>query len=361
MSTKKLKLFINVFTVVALAFLIFVSRGQIAEAFSQLADLSLWLLILQLPLQFLSYAAVAHMYYSYLRNLGKLNQLGLKDMYKTSLELNFVNSVFPSGGVSGFSYLSLRLKPFGISVATSTLSQVVRFVLTFVSFLLVLGLGLLLLAIGNQVSNLIILFSGSFFFLVVSGLFLGLYIISAEGRIKAFVAFIPKSLNYVFEKLLHKKDHKCMINVVKIENIFAELHRDYVDMSSDIRCLKGPFIYALLTNIFELATIYVVYIAFGSFINPGALILAYAVANFAGLIAILPGGIGVYESLMVAVLSATGVPQGLAISATLVYRVINLLVFVPIGLVLYQMALLKGGLDKTSVGAKVRHDEAVHD
>ena len=86
-------------------------------------------------------------------------------------------------------------------------------------------------------------------------------------------------------------------------------------------------------------TIYVVYIAFGSLINPGALILAYAVANFAGLVAILPGGVGIYEGLMTATMASAGVDKVLALSATVVYRVLNMLYGLPIGYYLYQRAL----------------------
>ncbi len=38
------------------------------------------------------------------------NKLSYKFLYKTSLELNFVNHVFPSGGVTGISYFGVRLR-----------------------------------------------------------------------------------------------------------------------------------------------------------------------------------------------------------------------------------------------------------
>lgn len=107
--------------------------------------------------------------------------------------------------------------------------------------------------------------------------------------------------------------------------------------------MRRPFFYSMLANVTELATIYVVYIAYGQFVNPGAIIIAYAIANFAGLIAVLPGGIGVYEGLMTAVLVSAGVPAGLAISVTIMYRVINMLLSLPIGYFYYNKALLAMG------------------
>jgi putative heme transporter len=85
--------------------------------------------------------------------------------------------------------------------------------------------------------------------------------------------------------------------------------------------------------------VYVVYVAFGHWVNPGAVIIAYAVASFAGLLSILPGGIGVYETLMISVLAAAGVPASLSIPVTIMYRIVNTLLQIIPGYIYYQKAL----------------------
>ena len=92
-------------------------------------------------------------------------------------------------------------------------------------------------------------------------------------------------------------------------------------------------------NLTEVMAVYVVYIAFGKFVNFGAVILAYAIANAAGLISVLPGGVGVYEALMTAVLASTGVPAGVSLPVTVMYRVLNTLLQLPPGYYLYQRNL----------------------
>ena len=82
-----------------------------------------------------------------------------------------------------------------------------------------------------------------------------------------------------------------------------------------------------------------VYIAFGHWVNLGAVILAYAVANFAGFISVLPGGIGVYEALMTAVLAISGIPASLSIPVVIMYRVLNTLIQVPPGYYFYHRRL----------------------
>ena len=98
----------------------------------------------------------------------------------------------------------------------------------------------------------------------------------------------------------------------------------------------------MAANITEIAALYVVYIAFGDYVNIGAVILAYAVANFAGLISVLPAGIGIYEGLMTAVLVATGIPAGLSISVTIMFRIVTMFIQLPPGYYFYQKALRQG-------------------
>ncbi len=126
----KFKIVVNIITLIAFVVLIYLSRNQIQETLTQLPDIAWWFLVLQIPVQLVSYLAIAHLYYSYFQSIANVGQLKIKEMYQIALELQFVNNIFPSGGMSGFSYLSLRLRPLGINFATSTLSQSLRFVLS---------------------------------------------------------------------------------------------------------------------------------------------------------------------------------------------------------------------------------------
>ena len=69
------------------------------------------------------------------------------------------------------------------------------------------------------------------------------------------------------------------------------------------------------------------------------MIIAYAIANFAGMVSVLPGGIGIYEALMTGVLAAGGVPPAISLPVTVMYRVVNMSVQLPPGYFLYHRAL----------------------
>jgi putative heme transporter len=333
------KLILNVVTFLLLGLAIYLVRKDIGKALQDLGRINAIALILIIPLQLQNYAAYANLYQEFLRILG--SKQTFKRMYEVALELNFVNHVFPSGGVSGFSYFAARLKPYGVTTAQATLTQTMRFVLTFATYILFLFVGLFMLALGGNASNMTILITCSMAFLTVFVIIAGTYIVSSEARIKTFSQSLTKLVNKVIQVVRPK--HPETISLKWVDKVFKEMHENYVILKEKLPELKRPLFYSFLANLTELATIYVVYIAYGQFVNPGAVIIAYALANFAGLIAVLPAGIGVYEGLMSLVLVSAGVPAGLSISVTVMYRVLTMLTTVPIGYYFYHRAISKLG------------------
>lgn len=338
MNIKSVKVWLNIVTFVALAVLVIASRGQIIDAFKKLADLNYFWLLMILPLQALNYISVAKYYQTYLRNLEV--DLRLRPLIKIALEMNFVNNVFPSGGVSGFGYFGVRMKSLGVPASKATLTQVMRHTLTFLSFILYMFLAIFFVTFVGEASRFIVLVSSTVITLILVGTVFLVYIISSANRVRKFTAFLPRAVNYFGRRVLRGRIPR--INVERIENLFEQLHHDYLGIHRDWRLLKRPFFWTVMMNMTELLTITVVYFAFGETVNFGAVIIAYAVANIAGLVAVLPGGVGIYEGLMTGVLASAGIPKALALSTTVVYRALNMAIFLPIGFVLYQINLRHG-------------------
>lgn len=334
-KNKRWKLILNLVTVAALVILCYLIRHEIAQTIENVQRVNIYALALILPLQVINYLAYARLYTNLFGLLG--NKTSNKEMFKVALELNMINHIFPSGGVSGFSYFSVRLKRLGISTGKSTLVQTMKFVLLFVTFEIVLAFGLLFLAIGGQASNMTILVASSlatFLFTATAG---AAFLIGSETRINSFFTYVTQTVN----KLIHlvRRKHPETISVERVQKTFKELHENYIILKSDYRKLFKPAAFALTANITEVLSLYVVYIAFDQWVNPGAVILAYAIANFAGLISVLPGGIGIYEAIMTAVLVTAGVPASVSIPITIMYRVLNTAIQVIPGYYFYHKAL----------------------
>lgn len=331
----RLKMFFTWFTILAMVTLAYILREQIAETIQNLGKVNTWVLLLLLPLHVASYYSQGKLYQGILRALGE--RFRTKSMYRLTLELNFINNVFPSGGVSGFSYLPLRLKEEKVSAGKATLVQLMRFMLIFSGFQVLLLVGVFMLAVHGDVNNLTILAASSLTTLLLVGSTLLIYIIGNKSRIKAFFTFVTQVLNFIIHIVRPK--HPETINISRAQEAFIELHENYLKIRRNVSQLKRPFLFGLAFSVFEVMSIYVVYIAFGELINPGAIILAYAIANFAGIISVLPGGIGIYEALMTGVLVAAGVPASLSLPVTIMYRVLNMAIALPQGGFLYYRAL----------------------
>lgn len=330
------------FTLVALGLLVYFLRDEISQTFSNLANVHIWILSFMIVWQVINYHSYTKLYLDQFAIIGE--KLPYKPVYKIMLELNFVNHVLPSAGVSGFSYFTVRMRSLGVSSAKSTLVQMMRFVTTFISFQVLLFAGLFILAVNGKANDLTILVASSLATLIFVGTMLMAYIVGSKKRIDAFLTQLTRFLNRIIQLLRPK--HPETINIAAARRSFLELHENYVILTKDYSKLKMPLFWAFIANVTEIATIYTVYLAFGEPVNVGAVILAYAVANFAGLISVLPGGIGVYEALMTAVLATAGVPAALSIPVTIMYRVLSLIIQLPPGYYFYHKALNGGEQNK---------------
>ena len=336
-GNRKWRLILTIGTLVALALLVFFLRDQIYETITTIDDVNGYALLFIIFWQIVNYHTYAKLYQGLFGILGTKIKYG--SAYKVSLELTFVNHVFPSAGVSGFSYFGLRMKQLGASPAQSTLVQTMRFVTVFISFQALLLIGILALAINGKASNLVIFIATALGTLLVVGTLLITYIIGNRRRIDTFFTTLTVWLNRLLRIVRPK--HPETINIAAAQALFLELHENYKIIKKDYSKLKMPLVYAFFSSATEIATVYTVFIAFGEYVNIGAIIIAYAIANFAGLISVLPGGIGVYEALMTTVLVAVGVPLSKSIPIIIMYRVLSMAIQLPIGYYFYHKAIYR--------------------
>lgn len=343
------KLIINIITIVALVLLVFFIRSEIVATFENLRHVDSWTLLLLIPIEIWNYDAQARLYKDLFVVVG--NTVSYKILYKVSLELNFINSVFPSAGISGVSYFGVRLRSETnqITGGKASLVQMIKIMLILISFEVLLILGLLFLAIGGHVNNLTILVSSSVSTLLIIGTFMFIYIIGSNTRINYTFSVITRLLNRIIG--FFRPNQKEAIHTERVRQMVDELHNNYRLIRSNYKLLKKPFFFATMANLSEVLAIYAVYVAFGHWVNIGAVILAYAVANFAGVISVLPGGIGVYEALMTGVLAISGIPASLSFPVVIMYRILNTIIQLPPGYYFYHRSLHSGSEEITNASA----------
>ena len=147
------KLILTTITLIDLAALLYGLRKDVGGVIKNLGKVNALVLLLMLPIEFFNYDAYARYYRSFFATIG--SKVKYWPMFRLTLELNFVNHILPSGGVSGIGYFNVRMRGEGVSGAKSSLAQVLRLFLLYLSFQPLLVVGVFLLAIRGHVNNLV--------------------------------------------------------------------------------------------------------------------------------------------------------------------------------------------------------------
>ncbi len=337
---RRWKLILNIVTIVALVLFLFLIRDQIAETFHNIGRIHWAVLILIVFLQLWNYDAQTRMYLSLFHIVG--NKFDYKNMFIAALELNFINNVFPSGGVSGISYFGARLRSDTVTAGKATLVQMMKLLMLYISFEVLLVLGLFLLAAEGHINDLVLAVAVSISTALILGTALFVYIVGNYRRVDQFFRLIKRTVNSVVRKIT-RKPNRPTIELERVEFLITELHNNFKTIKARYKDLKWTLVHALFANLSEILCIYIVYVAFGDWVNLGAIIIAYSVANFAGLISVLPGGVGIYEALMTTVLVATGIPVALSLPVTITYRILTAAIQLPPGYFFYHKAINNKG------------------
>lgn len=333
---------LTIITFVLIALLVYFAWPELVKAWSLIETVNLWILALVIPVQLFSYFATGGMIFSYLRSKGNLQEANRWQLTRISLELNFVNHILPSGGAAGFSYLGWILSRFGVTPGRATMSQIVRFTLTFLSFVLLLVVAVIYLSVDHSINRTILLLCGVLTTAAIGGTAFIIYIVSNQQNQQRFSAGLTTLVNKVVRTVTRGR-RKRILKPKLIENFFSELRQDYLEIRRDIRVLVVPFIWAILANLADVALIFIAFWALGEPVNPAALFIAFGLSAIAGALTVTPGGAGVYEAIMIAFLASAGVPADVAIAGTLLARVTLILGTVLFGYFFYQLTLNKYG------------------
>ena len=333
---------LTIITLALLAVVIYFSWPELQKAWGLLGSVNLWILLLVIPVQLFSYYATGGMIFSYLRSKGNLKDASHLQLTRMALELSFVNHIIPSGGAAGFSYLGWILNRFGVSPGRATMSQVVRFTLTFISFVLLLVVAVFWLLIDHNIDRTILLLCGMLAVIAIGGTGFIIYIISNHQSQLRFSAAMTKIINRI-GRFFTRGKRKRILKPNLLENFFSEVRQDYLEIRRDIRILVKPFIWAILGNISDVALIFIAFWSLGIVVNPAAVFVAYGLSSLAGAFTATPGGAGVYEAIMIAFLASAGVPANAAIAGTILARVTLVGGTVVFGYVFYQLTINKYG------------------
>jgi hypothetical protein len=105
----------------------------------------------------------------------------------------------------------------------------------------------------------------------------------------------------------------------------------FKQLSADRRQLARAFFFASANWLFDAASLFVFLGAFGRWVDPVALLVAYGVANIAAAIPFTPGGLGVLELTLIGILVGFGPPRAIVILGVVAWRLVNFWLPIPVG------------------------------
>ena len=121
------------------------------------------------------------------------------------------------------------------------------------------------------------------------------------------------------------------------------LHRSWSQLATRLDelgqrrdAMTRAIVWASLNWLLDAGSLAVFVGAFGKWVNPDGLLVAYGLANVLAAIPLTPGGLGVIEATLTALLvNGFGVTRGVAILGVTAYRLINFWAPIPLGGVAY--------------------------
>ncbi len=316
----------RLFTVIGLIGLVLVivfNHRQFGLFLQVIHRVNVYTLIAVILVQIFCYFINAVYYRSILRIFGYY--LGLGRLFEGALAANFVNYILPTLGLAGAGYLSQVLSP-EVPRGISVLTQLTRYAFSAFSIILMMPIGFAIIYYSGTdahgVTRYMIVATIAIAVLAV----LILFCLAREIWLKASLA---KSLRLLKRRFKGLPDRAILRFVDEFYGGYHQLNERRIQ-------LLRPFGWSIVYILFEITTLYIVCLAFGTVLNPGIVIVGFLFANIVSIFGGVFFSSGVFELGMAGTFIALGIPISIAFAVTIVYRIMNLLIGLPPGYVFYR-------------------------
>jgi uncharacterized protein (TIRG00374 family) len=121
----------------------------------------------------------------------------------------------------------------------------------------------------------------------------------------------------------------------RVESLVRQLAQSLRSLGADRDLLRRAIFWTALNWLLDAASLWAFLAAFGRFVDPVLLFVAYGVANVLAVIPLTPGGLGPVEFTAIGLLAAFGIPAPIATLGVLGWRLINFWLPIPVGAAAY--------------------------
>jgi uncharacterized protein (TIRG00374 family) len=240
----------------------------------------------------------------------------LRDLIPMAMVVNLVSVVTPTIGMGGMAYFIGRARQRGHPVGRATTAAAMYLLYDYFAVLVVIGLGLIVLVRRNQLTSgevfasvFLAAYAGVLAFLLYLGM-------RSAHRFGDALAVLGKIGNRILRPLV-KRDRFDVLHA-------QEFARDIAEGLEAARRSPGglvlPAALALSNKAWMIATLFLMFLAFGQPFSVGTLIAGYSIGALFAVVSPTPSGLGFVEGAMTLVLTSLNVPLASAAVITLAYR-----------------------------------------
>ncbi len=129
----------------------------------------------------------------------------------------------------------------------------------------------------------------------------------------------------------HAAERIPFVDGAAMRQSFVSVSRRLNQLGQDRRQLMRAVLWAAANWLLDAASLEVFVGAFGHWVNPDGLLVAYGLANVLAAIPLTPGGLGVIEATLTSILVGFGTPRAVATLGVVGYRLINFWAPIPLG------------------------------
>ena len=302
--------------------------SDIRKGFLFLKRVNIYLLLVALLTQFLTYVFSAMVYFSLLKGYKPKQMPGRWELIKASIVLLFFNQTIPSAGVSGNAFFFRFLYRYKISRAKSISLILVELLVFYAAMEFII---ILLLLACVVIYDVRFAFKGALVMGMFAYLVFGSLILLAEKK---------DILNRLLERALRLRIAKWLFK--RLRGRFPEEShlRDEIRVATVIKKNRGAvfraFFSQLLLVVTDSCTLYVLFLGIGYPVSPFIVVLTLICTKIISILPSLPGGLILYEGSMSFFFTSAGIPVGTAVVLTLGYRLLSFWLPIPFGTILYR-------------------------
>lgn len=229
---------------------------------------------------------------------------------------NFLNVVAPSYGIGALAVFMADGSKRGIPAGKVTTGSILFLVYDYISYMVILPIGLVILSLRNALSPVI---TGSS--LIAAAIALFVFVATYLGfrntaQLKVFLQGFAGIVNRILAPLFHRE----LIPAHRIDLFIKDITSGLHEMNGPFRKRLIPAGYALLRKASAMLVLYLASRAFQVQLDPGALFASFTIAYLFNIVSVTPSGIGFVEGALTLILASLGVPLPQAAAITVTYR-----------------------------------------